>query len=477
MVSADVLVVGGGSAGWGVAGMLAGAGRDVLVVDRRVPAMAGARWLNLVPGWCFDEARVPRPEPPERWGGAHGASHLRAAGTGAAVRIEGQDGLHIDMRLLVARLRARALASGAREARGVLRGLRGGRRIERAEVEGLGDVRARLVVDASGLAGAVRRRAPWLAVRCPEVAPEDLCSAAEFQFEVRDPAGLSAFLARHGAAPGDSVAFLGLAGGYSTLTVFSEPTLSEVGVLAGSIPAAGAPNGPRLLAAFARERAWLGRRLFGGQGAIPVRRPYRLLARGGVALVGDSACQVYGSHGSGVGMGLIAARTLADALAREDDPGRDDALEAYTHRFHRRHGGLLAGADAFRRLSQGLDRETLAALMQSGMLDARALASGVEQRLPAPDARWILSRAARAATAPRAAAEVGPTVAKMLALSALGALTPDSRALGARVHHALVRRLVGPTPRGAGDGRPVAMPHAEGVSDAGARSEPVGGGR
>lgn len=442
--SVDVLVVGGGSAGWAAAGNLAGKGLSVLVVDRREPDKGGARWLNLVPAWCFDEAGLDRPAPPERWGGEHGRSHLTVAGTRAHVCVDSQEGLHVDMRALVARLRDRALARGAVLAKGTLRTLHVDREVEHADVEGVGRVHARLFVDASGLSGALRRKVPALSRRCPDVAPEDICAAAQFQYRVRDPGALRSFLQAHGAEPGESIAFLSVAGGFSTLTVFSEPELREVGVLTGSIPAVGAPNGASLLERFTARAEWLGERLHGGQGAIPLRRAYALLGAARVALVGDAACQVYGTHGSGVGMHLIAARILADSI--DGDPGAQAGLDRYTRRFHRRYGGLLAGADAFRRLSQSLERGTVAGLMDVGLLDERVMGSGVEQRLPVPDAAWLLGRARSALCHPRGAARVLPTVTRMLALSALAPLAPPPRGLRARAYEALVDRLVGKTP-------------------------------
>jgi flavin-dependent dehydrogenase len=346
------------------------------------------------------------------------------------------------MRALVGDLRRSGIAAGARTMRGALRdvAMRNGR-IESVELEGGDSLRARLFVDASGMGGALRTRV--LGDLCPPVERNDVCAAAEAQFRVRDRDGLAACLARHGVAPGDSIAFLSVAGGYSTLTLFTEPSLTEIGVLAGSIPATGAPNGAALLAAFSERAAWLGERLYGGQAAIPLRRPYAILGRAGVALVGDAACQVYATHGSGVGMGLCAGALLADAV--EGDPGSEATLERYTQRFHRRYGGILAASDAFRRLSQSLPRQTIARLLEAGILDARTLASGIEQRLPSPDAAWLLERAARSLRAPRTVARVGPTVLRMLALSALGPLAPSPRTAFARGYEALLSALVGST--------------------------------
>ena len=262
----DVLVVGGGSAGWAAAGALAAQGREVLVVDRRDDAMAGARWINGVPPWCFDEAGLPRPTAPERWGGAHaGAFAMEVAGQGARLRLDAPAPWHVDMRHLVARLRRRALERGARFARGTLRAASGYPRVREVEVEGVGPVAARLFVDASGMGAALRRRVrspAW-----PDVAEQDVCTASQMTHAVRDPGAMTAFLARHDAKPGDSLAFLGLAGGYSTLTLFTQADGDEIGVLTGSIPAMGAPTGAALAKRFVESAPWIR--------SAPLRRPGR----------------------------------------------------------------------------------------------------------------------------------------------------------------------------------------------------------
>ncbi|HJL49764.1 MAG TPA: FAD-dependent oxidoreductase, partial [Polyangiaceae bacterium LLY-WYZ-15_(1-7)] len=115
MADVDVLIVGAGSTGAAAAAFLAEAGFDVLAVDRRAPREAGARWLNAVPPWCFEEAGLGRPRAPERWGGeGEHASVVAIAGGGPRVRIEAACTDHVDMRLLVARLQERAERAGAR---------------------------------------------------------------------------------------------------------------------------------------------------------------------------------------------------------------------------------------------------------------------------------------------------------------------------------------------------------------------------
>jgi flavin-dependent dehydrogenase len=430
----DVLVVGAGSAGAWAAALLAEQGRDVALVDARPAGRAGARWVNGVPAWLFDEAGLGRPQPPERQraGGSHGAVIADAAGT-ASVRVPEDPLLHVDMPRLVARLQARAAAAGVRISRerlvGVQRDGPGVRRVILAPVEpsdggaalasqavqgfdrgfeygsrsgdegvtgpeddpplraegggpGARVVTPHLVVDASGFAAAVRRRVPALQDPAGPLAPTDVCVAAQRRFAVADAAGARAFLARHGARPGDSLSFLGVAGGYSVLMVGVDEACEELGLLCGTVPATGAAPGPAVLQRFARDQAWIGTPGPGGGGPIPLGPPCLRLSAPGTALLGDAARMVYAVHGSGVGMGLVAARMLADALG--DAPpralGDPDRLHRYGAAFLRRFGGRLAAADLFRRFSQGLSPSDLTALLASGLMSRETLEVGLRER-------------------------------------------------------------------------------------------------
>jgi flavin-dependent dehydrogenase len=456
-LAADVLVVGAGSAGAGVAAGLARRGYRVLVVDRREVGTTGARWVNAVPAWCFDEAGLARPSGRELW--KHGGTFFMVApGGGATVAHDGRDAMaHVDMRHLVERLVGEASRAGARFVAGRVASvdLDASGRVASAELETpqgrpLGVVRPRLVVDASGMGGAVRERVPSLRSACARVEGDDLCVAAQYQYRVGDPDGLRALLARHGAAPGDDLAFPGTCGGYSTLTLFTRRELDEVGVLAGSIPSTRSAPGHAMLEHFLEGAPWLGERLFGGQGPIPVRRPYDTLGGGGVALVGDSACQVFASHGSGVGMGLIAGRVLADAAEGAADPGHDDVLRAYERAFRRRYGGLLAASDAFRRFSQRLDPSTAGELLRAGLVDDTAFSQALTQRPHRPSASSLGRLAASASRAPALALRMAPIALRTVLVDRMGGLHARGRmgvALGELVDRLAGSRRGAPTPQ------------------------------
>ena len=494
----DVLVVGAGSAGAWAAALLAEQGRDVALVDARPAARAGARWVNGVPAWLFDEAGLARPRPPERRraGGSHGAVIADAAGS-ASVRVPEDPLLHVDMPRLVARLQARAQAAGVRITRervvGVQRDGPGVRRVILAPVEPTDDgaapptpsihgfecgfeygrrsgdegatgleydpplrdkgagpgsrgVTPHLVVDASGFAAAVRRRVPALQDPAGPLAPTDVCVAAQQRFAVADPAGARTLLARHGARPGDSLSFLGVAGGYSVLMVGVDEACEEVGLLCGTVPATGAEPGPAVLRRFARAQAWIGAPGPGGGGPIPLGPPCLRLSAPGAALLGDAARMVYAVHGSGVGMGLVAARMLADALrdAPANELGDPDRLHRYDAAFLRRFGGRLAAADLFRRFSQGLSSGDITALLASGLMSRETLEVGLHERPFAtgalrPQTLWRGLRRAR-----RPLFGLAAVGARMLALQRLYADYPttcDGQAVARFARHA--RRIAG----------------------------------
>ncbi len=415
---ADVAIVGAGTAGAAAAVLCARAGLSVVCVERRALGEAGARWVNGVAGWCFDEAGLERPRGAElRDAGA--PFHLVAGWGPRRITVAEHDVLGVDMRLLVARLQRLAQEAGAT--------LIGTRRVTGLDARGLSTdgerIEARVVVDASGLGGCGL-------LGTPKPAPRDVCAAAQQVRRVKDAAAARAFFEEHAAEPGETLCFTGVAGGYSIVNVRLDD--DGVSLLTGSIPADGHASGLRLLDDFVAKQPWIGEVLFGGSRAIPLARPHDRLASERVALLGDAACQVFAAHGSGIGSGLVAARVLADALGGTGDPRR------YAVAWMRRWGGLHAGYELLRRFSQRLGPGDVERLMSSGLLDADTAKAGMEQRFPALGigAARRLAALLREPSLARRMARVGVRLAAAQALYAryperAGALRAWSRIAGA----------------------------------------------
>lgn len=445
----DVLVIGAGTAGAAAAAHLAEAGREVVLADRQPAEAAGACWVNAIPGWLFDEAAIPRPQPPEleRDGTAHRS--VLADGHGRFCDVVDPDpGLHVHMAPLTRRLQRRAFDSGATFLQGRVTGvtLTAGRldSVILATDDHQTTLRPRLAIDASGAAATLRRRVPTLADGCPTPLPTDMCLAAQYQHRITDPAGARAFLDTNRFAPEDNFTRTGIVGGYSILMLTVNEELTEVGVLSGSIPADGVPSGRAIVDRFVAETPWVGERLTGGQAPIPLGQPHTHLTAPGVALVGNAANHVYALHGSGVGMGLVAARHLAEAAMVSDDPGDPHALHGYAHGFLTTYGGRLAASDLFRRYSQTLDADEIAELLGSHIVGGPMLASGLTQRPFKGDLQSLVTILSGTLRHPWLALQVAPVALRMVTLQAAFADYPDRPDPSAlRAFDARLRRLRG----------------------------------
>ncbi|MCA9525797.1 MAG: hypothetical protein KC549_05815, partial [Myxococcales bacterium] len=249
---------------------------------------------------------------------------------------------------------------------------------------------------------------------------------AQAVFHLADASAAAQWLARQGARPLETLSRTGVAGGYSIGNVMVDVDGDEVELLTGSVPAEGNRDGPRILAELLEDLPWIGERIFGGQGAIPIRRPYAHLTHPGLALLGDAACQVFPAHGSGIGIGLIAARLLADATAGAADPGARAVVWAYGAQFHRTWGGLMASYDLFRRLSQSLAPEETAALLASGLLTPAGTRAALDQRLPEVPLQDLPRLARGILKTPRLGARMLAVLAWMPAISAWAKRFPEA---------------------------------------------------
>ncbi|MCZ7587181.1 MAG: NAD(P)/FAD-dependent oxidoreductase [Deltaproteobacteria bacterium] len=313
------------------------------------------------------------------------------------------------MRRLGARLRSMASAAGA-ELRERTRAesfeFDGGRpRILTVRGEsGEEQIRADLFVDATGRRGALRSLSPALRTWCSDALPSDLCTAAQEVRRIEDTRHAADFLGRYDAKDGDALSFLGIAGGFSTLTIHVHVDRAEIAILTGAIADGRHPDGPQMMKKFLERESWIGEKIFGGSGLIPLRRPFARQAVPGLALIGNAGSQVFPAHGSGIGSGLIAARLLAESAAAYDDVGGLEPLWAYQQRFQRTIGAVNAAYDQFRLFSQTLSGGEVGDLLGAGLMRASSSLAALDQKIPAIGIGEGAALTFAAARAPRLAA-------------------------------------------------------------------------
>ncbi len=416
----DVAILGAGPAGTLLAARLAQANIKTALIERRPQGKAGAQWVNGVAAHFFDKARVDLPKPPELLGRDHPFVMLSPSGN-KRINIDPNPILEVDMRLLGTRMLSQATEAGAdlffeHEVTHVHLDPKGRpTSLTARHKQQTITINAKLMVDASGLTGVIRREIPDMSWACPPPRPHDLCTAAQQVHRVTDRAAARAFLARHHTQPNHTLAWTSTEGGYSVLNVRIDEQLQHISILTGATVGRQGRSGKRMLEDFTKEHPWVGDKVFGGARAIPLRRPYTRLVAHGAALLGDAACQVYATHGSGIGIGLVAADMLAQVIIQartaRQDIGARSSLWPYAARFHKQWGGLLGAADLMRRFTQRQSKaqvEALFDLLPPSMVHA-ALASVVST----PKLRELPSMLGNALRHPRTVRRLLPVLLRL----------------------------------------------------------------
>ena len=443
----DVVVVGAGTAGANAAYQLARRGRSVVLLERRPAAAGGAQWHNGILDWQLEAAGLEPSRPPERVAERR-TTHLVGPDGSRGPSVADGPVVEADMARLGARLRALALDAGVEvvdEVGAVEVELAGGRPV--AVGTARGRFAASLLVDASGRAGVVRSAVPALAEACPPAGGAELCATSDSTLRIADRDGAKRFLERHGADAGDAVTMVGCNGGWSTRAITVSEDLETVALLVGCVATGTYGNPARMEAEAGAAEPWMGEAHERAAGLIPLRRPYARLGAPGVALVGDAGCQVFPAHGSGIGIGLIAGRLLADAVAEHDDPGADGAVAAYQEDFHRAHGGVLAAYDAVRRMSTALGEDGVAGMVRAGVLDEASSRAGLDQRWPALSVPQLARRGSRLARHPGLAARIVPWLVRAQVAHALAPRHPRATDQAAVARwDARLARVLGPLP-------------------------------
>ncbi|MCC6019829.1 MAG: NAD(P)/FAD-dependent oxidoreductase [Thermoproteaceae archaeon] len=211
------------------------------------------------------------------------------------------------------------------------------------------ELRARVVVDATGLGGALRTKLAGWPVSEP-LSPEDVSHAyreiLSVDGPVERPEYIKIFLNAE-VAPG----------GYWWLFPYDSSTVN-VGLGVWGI------SGVNPVERFRQRvlpRLRVRARIHAGGGVVPTRRPLKSLVGGGFVAVGDAAAAANPLHGGGIGQALLSAELSSRVIIRAFETGdfSERALWEYNVLYMREWGHRQAQLDVMRLMLQTLSNDDL----------------------------------------------------------------------------------------------------------------------
>jgi len=233
------------------------------------------------------------------------------------------------------------------------------------------EVRASLVMDATGFDAALVRKLPAeLGIEFRDDV-RDVVVAENHLHEIdTDKAKRAISMGLH--ADEEVWSRIGFAGAYST--EFSHLSIDRgmAYVLIGLKEECRTESMDALFAAFRDRQGYFGKHVYGGGGKIRIAHSLDRLVTDGFMAIGEAACQVIPAHGSGVASALYAGH-LAARVASEAVRNRrvtTDALWPYACRYQRGRGAVLATYDINRLMIEQLTQDQLAVMLESGVVRA-----------------------------------------------------------------------------------------------------------
>jgi flavin-dependent dehydrogenase len=418
----DVAIVGAGIAGSHLAQLLAAHNFNILLIDQRPLMGSGPNWINGIPSWIFDKAKVKRPQKPEIFD-ENDRFIIRANNRNRLV-INKLGLLDVHMERLGIRLKQdflkcnnsnflMALVKGSNYINSRLTEID----IESKETK-IKKIKAHLFVDASGIKATLRKGHPLGKPLWPNLERQDTCIAAQVSYEIKDRHGAISYLEKNQTLAGDILCDIGFMGGYSLFRSQVDHDLNHISVLCGVRALPHYKSALTAVRKFEDDNSWIGQRFIAGQGAIPLNSPYHQLGDLGLALLGDAASQVYAAHGSGIGMGLLAATILCDALIDARKTGTDlgslSVINAYQKVFHGLYQKRLYFAEQFRRFSQSITLDKSAQLIDSGLLNEELMKQTLRQEDLSLPLKTALSLTTKALLSPKALPIVFPLIKNLI---------------------------------------------------------------
>lgn len=382
----DLVVGGGGPAGFALAAKAALKGLRVLVLEKESSPGEGHSWVVDVEKTVFEEADIPSPGKGARWVEPERQVMTSLDGS-TEIEIEGSPVVPVKNREYVSQLASWAEEAGAQVRFGcsvtgplVSGDFVTGVRFKYRE-KGEESVKARVVADCTGYRGAVRRGTPgdWGLSR--DIEPIDRVLARR---EVREVDTKAAELAVEAGVIRDRVRVdrTGVMAAYSVESYYMDAKEGFIDILVGGKLGGRFPTADEWFQRILEKWPFVGGKVFGDGGPIPVRRTWESLVGNGFLVLGDSACQVIPIHGSGTASALLAADMAAAAVAEALERERYDrgALWRYCHGFQSGRGSILAYYFAIQRYTGKLSGEQVDRLISNGLTTSKDVYDGLVPR-------------------------------------------------------------------------------------------------
>lgn len=341
----DVLVAGGGIAGLLVSYFLASKGFDVVIVEQKDKDDTMKVCGDAIGKHHFDKIGIPHPSGEELAGIFKGVKVV--APNGKDEIVVGGEGYALNRPLFVKRLQRMALDSGAEllDKHAVLKPIFEGSKLKGLDIFDLRkknreEIKAHIVIDATGVAAAVRTKLPPDWPVSEKVPPEDydVCYREILEMDEEIETGHAVIYLSTVIAPG----------GYWWWFPKKESIVNVgLGVKGGE----NSPNPRRNFNKYLRTKINGVRRIIhAGGGICPTRRTIPCMVWDGLVVIGDAACTSNPIHGGGMGPAMLsakaAAQTIVEALSMGDSS--KEALWVYHNKYMELYGAKQAGLDVLR---------------------------------------------------------------------------------------------------------------------------------
>ena len=378
----DLVIAGAGPAGCALAAKSAAHGFKVLVLEREDEPGRGRDWVVDVEKTVFEAADVPFPEGDALRDDCESEVMVSPV-AGHEVTLLPAPIVPIRNGAYMRQLAAWAGEKGAdiRTGHSVL-----GPVMEEGALKGVrykgsngaeSTASASVVADCTGLTGAVRRYTPSEWAIDGDVGPPDIVLARREvrKVDVKAAAGeVEKGKIRNKVRTG----IVSGIGTYSTQLYYLDLDEGYIDILVGVKPHPELPTPEEWFKRKLEEWTFVGDKIFGDGGPIPIRRSWDALVGDGFVVLGDSACQVIPAHGSGTASALIAADLASKTVIRALEKGRFDraVLWDYCHAYQSGRGALLAYFDVMRRHTDTVGPRDVDKMIRYGILSAEENYSG-----------------------------------------------------------------------------------------------------